>query len=76
MTRRGVSFPTSDAALLDDFDGITVAEDTAGRVVGYASWDRGQHYDERGTLEVSDLLAAVGRRLPGPALGRWAASPR
>ena len=67
LTRRGVSFPTTDAELLDDFDGITVAEDGDGRVVGYASWDRGQHYDERGTLEVSDLLAAVRRRLPGPA---------
>ena len=57
LTRRGVSFPTTDAELLGDFDGITVAEDSDGRVVGYASWDRGQHYDERGTLEVSDLLA-------------------
>ncbi len=57
LTRRGVSFPTTDAELLADFDGITVAEDGDGRVVGYASWDRGQHYDERGTLEVSDLLA-------------------
>lgn len=58
LSRRGVSFPTSDAELLDDFDGITVAEDAAGRVLGYASWDRGQHYDERGCLEVSDLLAS------------------
>ena len=57
LTRRGVSFPTTDAELLDDFDGITVAEDGDGRVLGFASWDRGQHYDERGTLEVSDLLA-------------------
>ena len=57
LTRRGVSFPTTDAELLGDFDGITVAEDGDGRVVAYASWDRGQHYDERGTLEVSDLLA-------------------
>ena len=57
LTRRGVSFPTTDADLLDDFDGITVAVDGDGRVIGYASWDRGQHYDERGTLEVSDLLA-------------------
>ena len=57
LTRRGDSFPTTDAELLDDFDGITVAEDRDGRVVGFASWDRGRHYDERGTLEVSDLLA-------------------
>ena len=57
LSRRGVSFPTTDAELLDDFDGITVAEDGDGRVIGYASWERGQHYDERGTIEVSDLLA-------------------
>lgn len=57
LTRRGISFPTADAELLDDFDGITVAVDGDARVVGYASWDRGQHYDDRGTLEVSDLLA-------------------
>ena len=57
LSRRGVSFPTTDAELLDDFDGITVAEDGDGRVIGYASWERGQHYDERGTVEVSDLLA-------------------
>jgi predicted acetyltransferase len=57
LTRRGPSFPTTDTELLADFDGITVAEDADGLVVGFASWDRGQHYDERGTLEVSDLLA-------------------
>jgi predicted acetyltransferase len=57
LTRRGPSFPDTDTELLADFDGITVAEDAEGRVVGFASWDRGRHYDERGTLEVSDLLA-------------------
>ena len=57
LTRRGVSFPTTDTELLDEFDGITVALDGDDRVVGYASWERGQHYDERGTIEVSDLLA-------------------
>ena len=57
LSRRGVSFPTTDAELLGDFDGITVAEDGDGQLLGYASWERGQHYDERGTIEVSDLLA-------------------
>lgn len=57
LSRSGVSFPTTDVELLDDFDGITLAEDGEGRVIGYASWERGQHYDERGTIEVSDLLA-------------------
>lgn len=75
LTRRGTSFPATDADLLDDFDGITVVEDGDGRVVGYASWDRGQHYDERGTLEVSDLLAlsADGYRALLRALGSFAA---
>ncbi|HEY5978623.1 MAG TPA: GNAT family N-acetyltransferase [Microlunatus sp.] len=57
LTRRGPSFPTTDEELLKDFDGITVAEDGDGRLVGFTSWDRGQHYDDRGTLEVADLLA-------------------
>jgi predicted acetyltransferase len=73
LTRRGDSFPAGDAELLEDFDGITVAEDADGRVVGFASWDRGQHYDERGTLEVSDLLAtgADGYRALLRALGTF-----
>ncbi|HEU5484099.1 MAG TPA: GNAT family N-acetyltransferase [Microlunatus sp.] len=75
LTRRGTSFPHSDTELLEDFDGITVAEDTDGRLVGYASWDRGQHYDDRGTLEVSDLLAssADGYRALLQALGSFSA---
>lgn len=60
LTRRGISFPTTDAELADEFDAITVALDEDGGIIGYASWDRGQHYDERGTLEVSDLLALSG----------------
>jgi predicted acetyltransferase len=75
LTRRGVSFPATDADVLEDFDGITVAEGGDGRSVGYASWDRGQHYDERGTLEVSDLLAltADGYRALLRALGSFSA---
>jgi predicted acetyltransferase len=75
LSRRGASFPTSDDELLEDFDGITVAEDATGQLVGYASWDRGQHYDDRGTLEVSDLLAssADGYRALLQALGSFSA---
>ena len=73
LTRRGISFPATDSDLLGDFDGITVAVDGDGRIVGYASWDRGQHYDERGTLAVSDLLAlsADGYRALLRALGSF-----
>jgi predicted acetyltransferase len=75
LTRRGISFPATDAQVVDDFDGITVAVDRDGDVVGYASWDRGQHYDERGTLAVSDLLAvsADGYRALLAALGSFSA---
>lgn len=73
LTRRGPSFPGTDSDLLEDFDGITLAVDGDGRVVGYASWVRGQHYDERGTLAVSDLLAvtADGHRALLRALGSF-----
>ena len=60
LTRRGISFPATDSEVVDDFDGISVAVEESGQIVGYASWDRGQHYDERGTLAVSDLLAGSG----------------
>jgi predicted acetyltransferase len=79
LTRRGASFPATDAEVVGDFDGITVAVDDAGEVVGYASWDRGQHYDERGTLAVSDLLAvsADGYRALLHALGSYSSvAPR
>ena len=57
LTRRGVSFPTTDAELLGDFDGITVAEDAM------AAWSVTRPGTGVSTttnaapLEVSDLLA-------------------
>lgn len=56
LTRRGVSFP-NPAGYLDDVDGVTLALDQDGIVIGFASWDRGQGYGSEATLEVSDLLA-------------------
>lgn len=75
LTRRGLSFPATDTEVLADFDAITLATDGDDRVIGYASWDRGQHYDERGTLAVSDLLAlsADGYRALLRALGSFSA---
>lgn len=71
LTRRGISFSRTDAEVVEDFDAITVAVDDTGVIMGYASWDRGQHYDERGTMAVSDLLAgsADGYRALLRALG-------
>lgn len=75
LTRRGASFPATDAEVLAGFDAITVAEDREGRIVGYASWDRGHDHDQRGTLAVSDLLAlsADGYQALLHALGSYAA---
>ncbi|GAA1836566.1 enhanced intracellular survival protein Eis [Microlunatus capsulatus] len=56
LSRRGVSFDHSAAEVLER-DGVTLAVDDAGAVVGYAVWDRGQGYGEQAALEVSDLLA-------------------
>ncbi len=57
LTRRGACFPVSEEAFVAAFTGVTLAEDASGRVVGYASWQRGQGYDETSTIKVSDLLA-------------------
>ncbi|SDS20511.1 GNAT family N-acetyltransferase [Microlunatus soli] len=58
LSRRGASFPTTDAELIKEFTGITVAE-SAGRVVGYSSWKRGQGWGADAVLSVSDLLATT-----------------
>ena len=57
LTRHGVSFPTTPEAYVEDFDGITLALGADDRVIGFASWDRGQGYRSDANLEVSDLLA-------------------
>ena len=73
LTRRGVSFP-NPAGYLDDFDGVTLALDPDGAVIGFASWDRGQGYGSEATLEVSDLLASTadGYRALLRAIGTFA----
>lgn len=74
LTRRGVSFPATDAELLADADDhgtpgriVTLAEDAAGTLVGYASWHRGTGYTRDGTLEVDDLLGVS----PGATAALW-----
>ncbi len=74
LTRHGVSFPAEAKSYLDDFDGVTLALDGGGAVVGFASWDRGQGHGDSATLEVSDLLAltADGYRALLRGLGTFA----
>lgn len=56
LTRRGPSFVATDAEVLAERTGITLALDEAGAVVGYASWDRGRGYAGDGRLQVWDLI--------------------
>jgi predicted acetyltransferase len=57
LTRRGVSFPATDAELMGAFTGITLAEDHAGDLLGYASWVRGSSAPGGPDLFVVDLVA-------------------
>lgn len=54
LSRRGVSFPTTDEELLRAFTAITVAE-RGSEIIGYASWERG--IGEATPLRIVDLLA-------------------
>lgn len=60
LTRRGGLFndPVDDS-FPDGIDGVTLAEDADGRVVGYASWERGRGYHDDAVLTVPDCLAAT-----------------
>ena len=57
LTRRGVAFPADDAGLVGAVTGITLAEDAAGGLLGYASWVRGPGDADELALSVPDLLA-------------------
>lgn len=58
LTRRGPSFPASARDFLGSFTGVTVATEDS-RIVGFASWERGQGYGESATMHVADLLATT-----------------
>lgn len=68
LTREGPNFPTTDAPLVTEFTGITIAEE-AGRPVGYAMWDRVDHYHPGGKVVVEDIVALT----PGAARSLLAA---
>ncbi|WP_161962301.1 GNAT family N-acetyltransferase [Nocardioides speluncae] len=66
LTRRGPSFPATAEDFIGAFTGVTLAE-AGGRVVGYASWTRGQGYDSTATIKVGDLIAVT----PDAARALW-----
>lgn len=57
LSRRGVSFPATAEEFLESYTGVTVAQDEAGDICGYVSWERGQDFGEQAVIAVSDLLA-------------------
>ena len=57
LTRRGVSFPATDAELVGAHTGVTLAEGPDGEVLGYASWTRGPGRGPGPELSVADLVA-------------------
>lgn len=57
LTRRGVSFPATDAELVGSVTGLTLAEDADGGLLGYASWTRGPGHGVQPEVDVADLLA-------------------
>ena len=57
LTRRGVSFPATDAELVGAGTGITLAEDEGGVARGYAAWTRGPGSGSGPELTVVDLMA-------------------
>ncbi|TDE88122.1 GNAT family N-acetyltransferase [Occultella glacieicola] len=73
LSRRGISFPRTDAEVIAAFTGVSLALDASGAVVGYVSWTRGPH--ESDSLEVEDLLAltADGYRALWRVLGSFSA---
>lgn len=73
LTRRGVSFPAPPEEYLSEFTGVTLAVDAGDLVHGYVSWERGQGYGEKATMEVTDLLAvdAAGYRALLNAMGSF-----
>jgi Predicted acetyltransferase involved in intracellular survival and related acetyltransferases len=60
LTRRGPGFDDDPAPtrLPEGIDGLTLVEQD-GRLVGYASWERGQGYDRQAVLTVEDIFATT-----------------
>ena len=60
LTRTGPRFGTTDEEQLAEVTATTLAVDADDRVVGYATWDRGQGYDpSTAHVQVWDLVAVT-----------------
>ena len=60
LTRRGpLYFDPAGDELPRGIDGLTIAEDAGGRLVGYTTWRRGKGYRADAVLTVYDLLAVT-----------------
>lgn len=57
LTRRGLCFDADAAQQITDYDGVTLALDEHGAIIGYAAWDRGQGSSPTSAIEVSDVYA-------------------
>lgn len=75
LSRDGRSFPQYDSDLMEAVDGVTLAVDRSGEVVGYVSWNRGSGYGAHAALSVTELLAvtADGYRALLSAIGSFGA---
>lgn len=74
LVRRGPSWPATDAELLAEVTGTTLALGRDEEVLGYAAWRRGRGYDDAAVLEVDDLVVrhADAARALWPFLGSFA----
>lgn len=72
MDRTGPVFDEPAEAYLADWDGITLAQNPGGEIIGYVSWDRGHGHTEDSRLAVGDLYG-INAQAYGALLGVLAA---
>ena len=56
LTRTGPCFPHAAEGVTEAWTGVTLAEDDAGELVGYASWNRGSGWGADSRITVGDLI--------------------
>lgn len=68
LTRLRDSVPPDDEGYLTYGDGLTLARDADGTLVGSLEWERGVGYDEAATFTANELIAVT----PAAAQALWA----
>lgn len=78
MDRGFAAWDLGDEAYLAQYDGVSVAEDAAGDLVGYMNWDRGPGYDATGRVDVDDFVTVTAAATEAllAVLGGWASVAR